>query len=188
LTNVDSSLTVSRSGFVANEAVAGVSREASGGAIDASSLFGEISPLTRLGSCQFMSNQAVGGAAGFATGGACGNGEGTMTIDRSSFVGNVARLSVSSAAGSPVAPPGSGAYGGAIANGSTPASSGEANATLVLRFSNVSRNHAVAGSGRTAAGGGLFNGNLAPGTSPVVRTVASRFVANTPPGFGSVSG
>jgi hypothetical protein len=111
-----------------------------------------------------------------------------MTIDRSSFVGNVARLSWSSAVGSPVAPPGSGAYGGAIANGSTPASSGEANATLVLRFSNVSRNHAVAGPGRTAAGGGLFNGNLAPGTSPVVKTVASRFVANTPPGFGSVSG
>lgn len=29
---------------------------------------------------------------------------------------------------------------------------------------------------------------FAPGSSPVVRTVASRFVANTPPGFGSVSG
>ena len=188
LTNVDSSLTVSRSGFVANEAITAVSGEASGGAIDASSLFGEISPLTRLGNCRFVSNQAVGGAEGFATGGACDNGEGTMMIDRSSFVGNVARLSLSPAAGSPVAPPGSGAYGGAIANGSTPASSGEANATLVLRFSNVSRNHAVAGPGRTAAGGGLFNGNLAPGTFPVVRTVASRFVANTPPGFGSVSG
>ena len=48
MTNVDSSLTVSRSGFVANEATAGVSGEASGGAIDASSLFGEISPLTRV--------------------------------------------------------------------------------------------------------------------------------------------
>jgi hypothetical protein len=188
LTNVDSSLTVSRCGFEANEAIAGVSGEASGGAIDASSLFGEISPLTRLGSCRFVSNQAVGGAAGFAHGGACSNGEGTMTIDRSSFVGNVARLSLSPAAGSPVASADSGAYGGAIANGSTPASSGEAAATLVLRFSNVSRNHAVAGPGRTAAAGGLFNGNLAPGTSPVVRTVASRFVANTPPGFGSVSG
>lgn len=40
----------------------------------------------------------------------------------------------------------------------------------------------------TAAAGGLFNGNLAAETSPVVRTVANRFVGSTPPGFGTVPG
>jgi hypothetical protein len=188
LASVDSSLTVSRGGFVANEAIAGGAGQASGGAIDASSLFGDVSPITRLGGCRFESNQAVGGVGGFAIGGACANAEGTMTIDRTSFIGNVARLPSQALPGSAGASPSSGAYGGAISNGSTPVSSGGAVATLVLRSSNVSRNHAVAGVAGTAAAGGLFNGNLAPGTSPVVRTVASRFVGNTPPGFGTVPG
>jgi len=188
LASVDSSLTVSRSGFVANEAIAGASGQASGGAIDASSQFGDISPITRIGGCTFASNQAVGGVGGFAIGGACANAEGTMSIDWTTFVGNVARLPLASVTDGPSGSSGSGAYGGAIANGSIPTTSGGANATLVLRFSNVSRNHAVAGPGHTAAAGGLFNGNPGPGDTPVVRTVASRFVGNTPPGFGGVRG
>lgn len=188
LASVDSSLTVSRGGFVANEAISEGSGQASGGAIDASSLFGDISPITRLGGCRFVSNQAKGGVAGFAIGGACANAEGTMTIDRTSFMGNVARLTSAPVAGVPAASPDGGAYGGAIANGSTPVSSGGAVPRLVLRFSTVSRNHAVAGVTGTAAAGGLFNGNLAPGTSPVVRIVSSRFVGNTPPGFGTLPG
>ena len=188
LASVASSLTVSRSGFVANEAITGGSGQASGGAIDASSLFGDTSPMTRIGGCRFDSNQAVGGTQGFAIGGACANAEGTMTIDRSTFTANVARLPSTPVTEAPGASPSGGAFGGALANGSPSTSSGGATATLVLRFSNVSRNHAVAGPGRTAAAGGLFNGKPGPEDSPVVRIVSSRFVGNTPPGFGSVPG
>ena len=210
LANIDSSLTLSRSRFLGNKAVAGSGGMACGGAIDAASLFGGVAPTTTIDGCLFDSNQAIARAAGVAFGGACSNSEGLMVIDRTTFVSNSALIALAAKTVSsehvgealhgstddntphslhdsePEGDRGS-AFGGALANGATSSLPDGTAATLVLRFSTVSRNHAVAGPWGVASGGGLFNGNLAAGLPPVVRIVASRFVGNTPPGFGAVA-
>ena len=174
--SVDSTLDATHCEFSGNLAAAGRGAVAAGGAVGAGSALGGVAPTTRLVRSTFLSNRAQAGTAGVAFGGACSNEEGSMVIELSTLSGNGASTPYTILPGAPAGE----AYGGAIAVGLPAAGRAEQPATLLLRLSTVSGNAAVAG---RAGGGGLFAGNLVPGTLPTVRIVASRFANNVPDGI-----
>ena len=146
IVNVASRLTVSRSTFVGNQAIGGPGGGAArGGAIDTSNALD-----VRIGDSTFVGNQAIGadgrGGIGFGRGGGLYNTAGTVTVENSTFQGNLARGgSNNTRSGALIGPAG----GGGIFNADA--------ATLFLTGSTVAGNLALGGSNNISTGG---NGNV----------------------------
>src|SRR5262245_7582552 len=141
-------LTVSGSTFIGNQAIGGAGGGAArGGGIDTAN-----TPDARITDCTFIGNQAIAGdgsgGIGFGRGGGLYNTAGTVTVEDSTFLDNLAR-------------------GGANITGSGPlvglaGAAGIFNAdaaSLSLTRSTVTGNQAFGGSGNTSTGGNGHTGN-----------------------------
>ena len=146
IVNVASRLTVSRSAFVGNQAMGGPGGGAArGGAIDTSNALD-----VRISDSTFVGNKAIGadgsGGIGFGRGGGLYNTAGTVTVENSTFQGNLARGGSNNTRGGALIGP---AGGGGIFNADA--------ATLFLTGSTVAGNLALGGSNNISTGG---NGNV----------------------------
>jgi hypothetical protein len=146
IVNVASRLMVTRSTFVGNQALGGPGGGAArGGAIDTSNALD-----VRISDSTFVDNQAIGadgrGGIGFGRGGGLYNTAGIVTVENSTFQGNLARGGSNNARGGALIGP---AGGGGIFNADA--------ATLFLTGSTVVGNLAMGGSNNISTGG---NGNV----------------------------
>jgi hypothetical protein len=139
--NLASRLTVSRSAFIGNQALGGAGGGAArGGGIDTSN-----ATDVAISDSAFIGNQAIGGDGGnigFGRGGGLYNAAGTVMVENSTFLGNLARGgSNNTSGGRLVAPAGAGGIFNADAG------------TLFLTGSTVMDNRALGGSNNTSTGG-----------------------------------
>ena len=171
-------LTVSRSTFLANQAIGGSGGgPARGGAIDTT----DGSTAAIIGSA-FVGNWAIaadGGAGnGFGRGGGVYNNAGALSVENSTFVGNLARGGSNTTRGGPLVGP---AAGGGIFNADS--------ATLLLTGSTFTGNQAVGAAGAAGTRGAVASGGAVDALGSVNLTIThSTFRGNQAQGGAGGAG